>query len=403
MSHAWVATVVDPEATRRERLRQLQRQFGEALAELDGAIRDARAFAQATGTPVEDLGLPVSKPALGSGEDESQASTAVADARRLREEVSAAVARARVQGDLAARVSRLQSTAGAGSLVRVEDVLESLDVAPKVTGTVRAAGGWESPTSKEVERVLERLDPDVTAEERHQALTLGTAVLSDLDHPLASGLLDELRDHVSGSSKQARRRRRHRTSARDALARLQSGPVDPSLAEALARVESGTSEWSNELERKVEKALTLREVAAQRKVVADGLADALGDLGYDVHRDLAGVTEEGEVVFTRPEWESHAVSGRTDDQQRVQLCLLRTEEPSGSHQIRDREVEEQFCTDLERLRAGLSDGGMTVEQEQIISTNGGPLPVNSHLANLQASARTDSGRHRRGSGRRGRD
>lgn len=402
MSHAWLATVVDPEATRRERLRQLQRQFGEALAELDGAIRDARAFAQATGTPVEDLGLPVSRPEWGPGEDEKQGSTAAADARRLRDEVSAAVARARVKSDLAARVSRLQSTAGAGSLVRVEDVLESLDVAPKATTTVRAAGESESPTPEEVERVLGRLDPDVTAEERHQALTLGAATLSDLDHPLASGLLDELRDHVSGSSKQARRRRHHRTSARDALARLQGGPVDPSLAEALARVESGTSEWSNELERRVENALNLREVAAQRKVVADGLADALGDLGYDVHRDVRGVTEEGEVVFTRPEWGSYAVTGRTDDQQRVQLCLLRTEEPRGSHQIRDREVEEQFCTDIERLRAGLASGGMTLEQEQIIGTNGGPLPVNSQLADLQASARTDSGRHRRGSGRRGR-
>ncbi|MGY1503594.1 hypothetical protein ACW4TU_44745 [Streptomyces sp. QTS52] len=230
------------------------------------------------------------------------------------------------------------------------------------------------------ERVLSRLTPAVSHDERLQITAAAARVSAAASPTEARNRLDDLRSRVEG----ARATAEHRMAdARAAAAFLQVlGHVQDKTAEPLREQLRAVVRAQSPLEPRlraeaVRWAETVRD-ASERHHVREVLLKSLEDMGYELCGDFSTVTvEQGAFAVTHASWREHEVRLVFDDAEReLRAVVVRTDGAQGMAGRRaDVEREEQWCGTLEDLRAQLADEGVQVDVHSLTAPGARPTPV----------------------------
>ncbi|WP_410597388.1 hypothetical protein [Amycolatopsis sp. lyj-23] len=234
-----------------------------------------------------------------------------------------------------------------------------------------------------VTRILGRLTPEASAEDRAEVLAAAAQVAvprPDVDHDT---LLDELRLRVQRAGERARERRAEAVSAARLLQAIPAGSPDPDLAGVRAELESvvgGRRRWDPGLADRAARAAERVRRELEHSYVRASVADTLAGLGYTVDEGFATVTGNPDRLrLVRPEWQQHAVQLVIDEDQ-VRAAVIRLEDRAGADARReDAEREEQWCGDLEKLRTALGGSGMHVVERRLVPPGERVVPVAKRL------------------------
>ncbi|MGW3992452.1 hypothetical protein [Amycolatopsis sp. NPDC004772] len=229
-----------------------------------------------------------------------------------------------------------------------------------------------------VTRILGRLTPEASAEDRAEVLAAAAQVAvprPDVDHDT---LLDELRLRVQRADARARARRAEAVSAARLLQAIPASP-DPELAAVRTELESAVAG-----RRALDAGLQARAAQAAEQVrrelehsyVRASVADTLAELGYTVDEGFATVTGNPDRLrLVRPDWHRHAVQ-LVINQDEVRAAVIRLEDRPGADARReDAEREEQWCDDLGKLRTALDGSGMHVVERHLVPPGERVVPV----------------------------
>lgn len=235
------------------------------------------------------------------------------------------------------------------------------------------------PALVAVGRILARLAPDVSDDDRADVLAAATQVAvprPDVDHDT---LLDELRFRVQRAGERATARRADAVLAATLLQAIPDGvdgPDLPGLRVELAAVVAARRDLDRGLrERAVRAAETVR-VALEREYVRASVAETLAELGYEVDHGFATIVGNPDRMrLVRPDWRGHAVQVVVNGDE-VRAAVVRLEDRAGADARReDTEREEQWCGDLVALRDALDGSGVTVVERRLVPPGERAVPV----------------------------
>lgn len=227
-------------------------------------------------------------------------------------------------------------------------------------------------TTTDVARILARLTPDATAEDRADVLAAAAQVAvprPDVDH---NTLLDELRYRVQRADERARARRADAVAAATMLQAIPAGTT--TLRAELSSVVAGRRTLDPDLRKRAEHAVTEVREELEREYVRASVTDTLAALGYEVDTGFATVTPD-RMRLVRSDWSAHAVQVVVAGEQ-VRTAVIRLADKAGEDARReDVEREEQWCDDQERLREALNESGLQVVQLSLTPPGERVLPV----------------------------
>ncbi|GAA4147149.1 response regulator receiver protein [Actinomadura keratinilytica] len=210
-----------------------------------------------------------------------------------------------------------------------------------------------------LERVVARLLPDVSAEDRRAVAEAAALLPGASGEEEAEGVLTEVRLRVQAANGRTRRRReeeRRRAAEREAA----------------------------------------EQAEAERRYVLDSITAAFQDLGYEVQAGFETLTADGgEVVLTRGSWPDHGVRMRVDDAAQIRAAMVRTR-PAESEDDRrlDVEREREWCEAFEAARARLADAGVRSEVTWRLEPGVKELPVTDRARRTAARAAAPRERRR---------
>lgn len=234
-----------------------------------------------------------------------------------------------------------------------------------------------------VTRILGRLTPDASAEDRADVLAAAAQVAvprPDVDHDT---LLDELRLRVQRADARARARRAEAVSAARLLQAIPASP-DPELAAVRTELESavaGRRALDAGLQARAAQAAEHVRRELEHSYVRASVADTLAGLGYTVDEGFATVTGNPDRLrLVRPDWQRHAVQ-LVINQDEVRAAVIRLEDRPGADARReDAEREEEWCDDLAKLRTALDGSGMHVAERHLVPPGERVVPVAKRIA-----------------------
>lgn len=223
----------------------------------------------------------------------------------------------------------------------------------------------------DVTRILARLTPDASDEDRAGVLAAAAQVAvprPDVDHDT---LLDELRLRVQRAGERARDRRADAVTAATMLQALPAGSDDPELAglrTELTSVVAARRALNPGLRARAERATERVRAELERDYVRASVADTLAGLGYQVDEGFATVTASPDRMrLVRQDWNGHHAVQVVVDGDEVRAAVIRLEDKVGSDARReDVEREEQWCDDLVKLRATLGESGLHVVERTLV-------------------------------------
>jgi hypothetical protein len=241
----------------------------------------------------------------------------------------------------------------------------------------------------DVARILDRLTPDASDEDRGDVLAAAARVAvprPDVDHET---LLDELRLRVQRADERARARRANAVAAAMMLQAVPVGFADPELPGLRIELESvvaGQRALDAGLRARAEQAAARVRAQLERDYVRASVVDTLAGLGYEVDEGFATVTGNPDRMrLHREDWNGHAVQVVVNGDE-VRAAVIRLEDKVGTDARReDVEREEQWCDDLEKLRTALVDSGMRVVERTLVPPGARVLPVAKSAERLTAT------------------
>ncbi|MEV6829507.1 hypothetical protein [Amycolatopsis sp. NPDC051102] len=223
-----------------------------------------------------------------------------------------------------------------------------------------------------VTRILGRLTPDATAEERAKVLAAAAQVAVPRPDVDPDTLLEELRLRVQRADARARTRRADAISAARLLQAIPAGPVRAELESVVAAqrpLDAGLRARAAQAAEHVRREL-------EHSYVRASVADTLADLGYTVDEGFSTVTGNPDRLrLVRPDWQQHAVQ-LVINQDEVRAAVIRLEDRPGADARReDAEREEEWCDDLAKLRTALDGSGMHVVERHLVPPGERVVPV----------------------------
>jgi 8-oxo-dGTP pyrophosphatase MutT (NUDIX family) len=251
---------------------------------------------------------------------------------------------------------------------------ETLHVVP---GDDRPATAQPSALARTMARVLTRLLPDTTDDDRRAVTDAAEQAAGASTHTEAESRLTEVRIRIQEANDRARRRRDDRAAAARFLRELETHPAAGEVRLRLGEVAEGTHPFGEDLRAEAVRLVEVIQQLAEHRYVATTLREAFEELGYEVSDGFETLTaRDGEAVLTRGDWAQHAVKVRIDDARQVRMALLRTEPAEGDEQRRlDVEREEQWCASFDAARERLATAGINADVRWRIEPGDQRLPV----------------------------
>jgi hypothetical protein len=244
-----------------------------------------------------------------------------------------------------------------------------------------------SPLAATLARVLARLLPDTTDEDRRAVTEAAEQAATASTQGEAESRLTEVRLRIQHANEHARERRDGRSAAARFLRELQAHPSAAGVRVRLAEVTADTRPFDEDLRAEAVRLVEDLQRRAEHEYVTATLRTAFEDLGYEVDDGFETLTaDEGEVVLTRGDWTQHAVKFRVDDARQVRMALLRTEPAESDDQRRlDVEREEQWCASFDAARERLAEAGIHADVRWRVEPGEQRLPVMGRRRSRQQS------------------
>jgi hypothetical protein len=231
-----------------------------------------------------------------------------------------------------------------------------------------------------VVRIVGGLSADASRADRADVLAAAVQVAvprPDVDHHT---LLDELRLRVQRADQRARSRREDAIAAATMLQALAEGvgadPELPGVRAELAEVVVARRALDAGLRSRAGQAAGRVRERLERDYVRGSVASTLAELGYEVDEGFATVTGNPDRMrLSHLGWDGHAVQVVVDGDE-VKAAVVRLENRSGADARReDVEREQEWCGDLEKLRAALAGAGVRVAQRRLVPPGDRVPPV----------------------------
>jgi hypothetical protein len=275
--------------------------------------------------------------------------------------------------------SRLQ-----GELMRTTTIIEVRNRLQSTVAAVERARAAQKEdvkksTKEELQSIadraslaLEGLHSEIGLDRHSEIKASLQACLEAQDVPAASLLLSDLRVRIRRANQEAEARQKRLNEQRDQEARAATDfllrldslgrEVDIQLRDDLIEVSSGQAQFTEALRSKTETAIA----TAEHGFAGDVLKETLEQLGYDVRQGFETLfAEGGSGFFQRPSWGEHHVRVTVDaNRQRLNLDMVRygdAGEPATDQKLRDKEMEEQWCSEVPGLVGKLSNQGLAID------------------------------------------
>ncbi len=252
--------------------------------------------------------------------------------------------------------------------------------APESTGVEPPSGdpAETAPLAATIARVLARLLPDTTEDDRRAVIEAAEQAASAATQTEAESRLNEVRIRIQEANELARRRRDDRAAAARFVRELAAHPAAADVLTALGEVADGARAFDEKLRAEAVRLVEELQREAEHHYVASTLRATFEDLGYEVSEGFETLTaQSGDAVLTRGDWAQHAVRVRVDDARQIRMALLRTDEPAESDEQRrlDLEREEQWCTSFDAARERLAQAGIHADVRWRVEPGEQRLPV----------------------------
>ncbi|MFI1978768.1 hypothetical protein [Streptomyces wedmorensis] len=245
-------------------------------------------------------------------------------------------------------------------------------------------------------RVLARLLPDCTEEDRASTRDAAARATGAVTSGEASSWLVELRHRVQQANTRAEARRGEVDEAVRLLHVLESGrgAVVEAIRDQLGEVVAGRAALDESLRRQA--AVCRSEVAQQveQRYVIASVTDALSGMGYQVSEGFETLTvSAGSLRLTRGDWSEHAVNLVVDQEGgELRTAVVRTTAGNDDDAFRvDVEREEQWCASFHQLRDRLARAGLATEVQLATAPGEVPVPL---VASPPAPAARNRAEHR---------
>jgi hypothetical protein len=243
-----------------------------------------------------------------------------------------------------------------------------------------------SQLAAEVSRTLAAVDPEATQAEREKVASAASAIM-DGDRAAAPTLLTDLKASVQAIGRAASRRRADRSRAEDLLRELdgiegpEGNPEVGDLRALLQRVANGETPLVNSDADRVADVRARAIAEEDRRYVAQEVAAAFGDLGYEVHGSFAKELSSGEpaYAFTNAA-PNHAAEFRLDDG-RFTFRLVRVGQTVDAS--REEEMESSLCKAVGAMSARLGEDGVSFEVDDHRPAGADPVPFSPAAAQLR--------------------
>jgi len=211
-----------------------------------------------------------------------------------------------------------------------------------------------------VQKALCRLDADVDAGTLSQVEALASAVVRARSGARAATLLRALQDDVLQANRVAEHARRVAVELTELEAQLEglSGPAAASGREALQEARRSGARPTDDLRATVAGAVAAERAEADR-VYAIGVAvSCFEELGYAVDEGFETETVSRGMLHARnTRWPGYALRIRGTMSGDIGFHVVRQVD-TPADLVREREVEEEFCTDFEHVRRSAAARGV---------------------------------------------
>jgi hypothetical protein len=299
----------------------------------------------------------------------------------------------RLTASLIASLARQRGAAGA----RLRRAAEHAAVAGAPASAAPGSGADVAGADVEqsLVRLLRRLLPDTSAEDRRSVAAAADRALAAPTAGEARTCLDEVRVRVQSANERAARRR---TDAVEAARMLHAISAGAELGGELTAVIEGRRDLDLGLRARAAAAVEAADADADQRYLSEAMVAILAELGYDVEEGFAtGTAGEGVLRVRHQDWEQHAVHLRVDGERRqVRSALVRT--AAGADAAADGQADqasaETWCAALETARERLEDAGVRTRVEELTPPGSRVVPLVgvAERRRRQATAR----RHERG-------
>ncbi|WP_026413990.1 hypothetical protein [Actinomadura oligospora] len=210
------------------------------------------------------------------------------------------------------------------------------------TDTSKPPAPTPARVDEALERVLSRLLPDATDEDRRNVIDAAKLLSETGSAQDAETVLSEVRLRVQGANNNARTRREQVRRAR---------------AEQDAR----------------------EQAEAERQYVLTEVTKAFEDLGYEVQQSFETLTaDSGSLVLSKGDWTDHSVRMRLDGDAKLRAKMMRATPVLSENDRRvDVEREQEWCDAFEAARERLQDAGIGSDVTWRLAPGVERLPVRS--------------------------
>lgn len=223
---------------------------------------------------------------------------------------------------------------------------------------------------------LTKLDRDAEELDFNDVRTAVEAVLeatSDEGQDLAKQRLDLVCAEINATRENRRRRRRERTYLLQRIDGLDGSEAE-ALRERLLEWPIESRDLDQSLTASAELVIEEDRLRRERAYVLQVATECLEDLGYEVQEGFETALQGGMPAHARnPNMAGYAVRIRADKEGQLNFNVVRSAEAGSGLNLRDREVEDGWCTDLQSLIEGLKKHD--VELAITRAENAGALPV----------------------------
>lgn len=245
-----------------------------------------------------------------------------------------------------------------------------------------------------VQQVVASLVEEVSPSSRKEISNLAEQLRAERDPLRVDLLFSELKFRVQTANDAARKMLVGIEESERFLAQLRGleGPDVSAVCEVLDRVTRGEIPFTDDLRRRVPEVYARARREADRQYTADMLRRAFLDLGYEVGEDFTTLfVNRGVVYCEKPAWRDYSICVQANsDRGRLDFNVLRFAEAgqaaTPASQVRDREIEESWCADYDRVVASLQHEGIRCDTVRRSPPGAVPVPV---------VLRSDTSRNRR--------
>jgi hypothetical protein len=220
--------------------------------------------------------------------------------------------------------------------------------------------GWDPGTLRdEVERLLSRLVPGVSAAEHDEIVAAATRVWQTTTRGDGRARVDDVRHRVEAAIAAARRRRRDAEEAGAWLQPLRFVEGSEVGAE-LERVVAGHRTLDQDLRRRAREAVSALRDNADDRYVVSSVQETLAELGFAPRPLETAVPRDGLLEIAHSDWTAHGVRLLVDPPSReMRAVVLRTGTTGAwDEAMVDQQREAQWCAALPELVRRLTAKGV---------------------------------------------